>query len=83
MGGNGFRVQGSGVRWRLRREYICGDAQRFAIRESDAPSHSSLIPAFKFRVVYVIYLFKASIAAAASIVTPKGRIDSSMEKLAL
>ena len=56
---------------------------RFAIRESDAPSHSSLIPAFKFRVVYVIYLFKASIAAAASIVTPKGRIDSSMAKLAL
>ena len=47
------------------------------------PSYSSLIPAFKFRVVYVIYLFKASIAAAASIVTPKGRIDSSMEKLAL
>ena len=31
----------------------------------------------------VIYLFKASIAAAASIVTPRGRMDSSMEKLAL
>ena len=56
---------------------------RLTIWESDAFSHYSLIPAFKFRVVYVIYLFKASIAAAASIVTPKGRIDSSMEKLAL
>ena len=30
MQGSGFRVQGSGLWWRLRRKYIWGDAQRFA-----------------------------------------------------
>ena len=28
--GSGFRVQGSGLWWRLRRKYIWGDARRFA-----------------------------------------------------
>ena len=36
-----FRVQGSGVWWRLRREYIWGDARRSEDRSQMSPS---LIP---------------------------------------
>ncbi len=86
--GSGFRVQGSGFRVQGRGGGFAANiyvAMPKGLRYGSLmpPSHSSLIPAFKFCVVYVIYLFKASIAAAASIVTPKGRIDSSMAKLAL
>ena len=76
--GSGFRVQGCGGGFAANIYVAMPKGLRYG---SLMPQ--SLIPAFKFRVVYVIYLFKASIAAAASIVTPKGRIDSSMAKLAL